>query len=108
MRNPESLLLKRLLVKMVADTYSARYDKVHLEDFFFFIKDNVLIFLLREVSRHQTKRHIIEELTILVLLRVEEYPKVIENIVEQIVNYNSALDRARQCVDKLVVFLNLV
>lgn len=93
---------------MVAHTDSARYDKVHLQHFFLFVKDNVLILLFREVTRHQSECYIIQKLAVFVFLRIEKDSKVVENIVEQIVHYNSTLNRTRQSINEFVVLLHLI
>lgn len=101
------LLLQGLLVGVIADTHGALKDKVHLKDFFLFVVDDILLLLVAEVARLQSESHIVKELTVLVLLRVEEESEVVENVVEQVVNDDAALDLTGQGVDELVVFLHL-
>ena len=101
------LLLQGLLVGVIADTDCALKDKVHLKDFFLFVVDDILLLLVAEVARLQSESHIVEELAVLVLLWVEEESEVVENVVEQVVNDDAALDLTGQGVDELVVFLHL-
>ena len=82
MRDLERLLLQRLLVSMEPDTNSAIEDEIHLENFLFFIIDDILVFFLREVARFQTEGHIVEELAVLVFLRIEEESEVVEDVIE--------------------------
>ena len=67
---------------MVSDAHSATDDEVHFSDLFFFIIQDVLSLLLREVTGQQTKCYIVEELGAYVLLRVEEDSEVVKNIIE--------------------------
>lgn len=91
MSNLEPFLLEWLLIQMVTDTHSTRDDKVHLKDFFLLVKYDVFLLLLREIAWHESKSHIVKELGVFVFLRVEEDPKVIENIIKQVVHYDSSL-----------------
>ena len=75
-------LLERLLVKMVAHADRARDNEVHFENFFLLIENDILSLFVGEVSRHQPESHIVKELGVLVLLRVEENTEVVENVVE--------------------------
>lgn len=82
MSDPEPSLLQWLLVKVVTDTDRPRSDKVHLKNFLFFVEDYIFVIFIREISWHQAERNIIQKFGVLVLLRIEENPKIIENIVE--------------------------
>ena len=101
------LLLKRLLVSVITDADISIEDEVHFEDLFFFVVDHVFVFLLAEMAWLQSEGYIVEELAILVLLRVKEEPEVIEDVVEQIVHNDASFDLARQSINELVVFLDL-
>ena len=101
------LLLERLLVGVVPDTNSALQDKVHLKNLFLFVVDHILFLLVAEVARLQAESHIVEELAILVLLRVKEETEVIENVVEKVVHDDTTLNLAGQGIDELIVFLDL-
>lgn len=50
---------------------------------------------------------IVEELAVFVLLRIEEEAEVVEDVIEEVMDDYAALDLPRQCVDELVVFLDL-
>lgn len=102
------MLVQRLLVQVVADAYISGNDEVHLEDFFFLVKNDVFFLPVHEMPRHQAESHIIQKLAVLVLLRIEELSEVVENVVEEEVDNDSALDTLWQHVDELIVFLHLL
>ena len=103
----ERHLVQRLLIGMESDSHSAVDDEVHLQDLLLFIVDDVLVLLVAKMAGFQSEGHVVEELAVLVLLRVEEETEVVEDVVEQVVHDDAALDLARQRVDELVVFLHL-
>lgn len=92
---------------MVSDTDCSVKNKVHLKDFFLFVIDDVLFFLIAKVPRLESEGHIVEEFAILVLLRIEKESEIVEDVIEQVVNDNATFDLPGQCVDELVVFLHL-
>ena len=55
----------------------------------------------------ESKGDIVEELAVFVLLRIEEEAEVVEDVIEEVMDDYAALDLPRQCVDELVVFLDL-
>jgi len=91
----EWLPLKWLLIGMEPNANGAIENEVHLKDFFFFVVDDLLVFLLGKVARLQTESHVVEELAVLVLLRVEEESEVVEYVIEQVVNNDTTLDLSR-------------
>ncbi len=95
MRYLEWLLLQRLLIRVEPDTDCSIEDKVHFEDFLFFVIDDILVFLVWEVARFQAESHIVQKLAVFVFLGVEEEAEVVENVVEQVVHDDAALDLAR-------------
>lgn len=101
------LLLERLLVGVIPDTHGALQNEIHLKDLLFFVIDHILFLLVAKVARLQSECHIIKELAILVLLRVEEETEVVENVVEEVVHNDATLDLAGQRIDELIVFLDL-
>ena len=107
MRDLEWHLVQRLLVGMETDADSAVQDEVHLKHLFLLIIDDILVLFLAEVARLEAKGHIVKELTVLVLLRVEEETEVVEDVIKQVVHNDAALDLARQRIDELVVLLHL-
>ena len=92
---------------MVSNAHSATDDKIHLSHLFFFIIQYVLSFLFGEVAGQQAKCYIVEELGANVLLWVEEDSKVVKDIIEQIVYYDSSLDASWQHLHKFISLLNL-
>ena len=107
MRDLEWHLVQRLLVGVEADTDSAVKDEVHLKHLFFLVIDDILVLFLAEMARLEAKGHIVKELTVLVLLRVEEETEVVEDVIKQVVHNDATLDLTRQRIDELVVFLHL-
>lgn len=107
MRDLEWHLVQRLLVGVEADADSAVQDEVHLKHLFLLIIDDVLVLFLAEVARLEAKGHIVKELTVLVLLRVEEETEVVEDVIKQVVHNDATLNLAWQRIDKLVVLLHL-
>jgi RNase adaptor protein for sRNA GlmZ degradation len=91
-----AFFLERLLVQMVSHANSSADNEVHLENFFFFIIDNVLVLLLTEVTGFQSKGNVVEELAIFILLRVEEETEVVEYVIEEIVHNDTTLNAARE------------
>ena len=92
MRYFEWLLVQRLLVRVITDANKSIEDEVHLQDFLLLVIDDVLLLFLAEVTRFESKRHIVEELAVLIRLRVEEEAEVVEDVVEQVVHDDAALD----------------
>ena len=92
---------------MIANADCTIQDEVHLQDFFFFVIDDVLVFFLTEVPRLKAKCNIIQELAVLVLLRIEEEAEVVEDVIEQVMDDYAAFDLPRQRINELVVFLDL-
>ena len=107
MRDLEWLLVKRLLVRVITDSNESIEDEVHLEDFLLLVIDDVLLLFLAEVARFQSEGHIVEELAVLVSLRVEEEAEVVEDVVEQVVYDNAALDLPGESIDELIILLHL-
>ena len=107
MSNLERHFVKRLLVCVEADSNCAVYDEVHLQDFLFLVVDHIFVLLVAEMTRLQSKGHVVEELTVLVLLGIEEEAEVVEYVVEEVVDDNASLNLAWQGIDELVVLLNL-
>ena len=107
MRDLEWHLVKRLLIGVETDANSAVQDEVHLKHLLLLVVDDVLVLLLAEVARLEAESHIVKELAVLVLLRVEEEAEVVEDIIKQVVHDDAALDLARQRIDELVVLLHL-
>ena len=95
MRDLERLPLKWLLIGMEPDSNCSIEDEIHLEDFFFFVVDDLLVFLLGKVTRLQTESHIVQEFAVLVFLRVEEESEVVEYVIEQVVNNDTTLNLSR-------------
>ena len=91
----KALFLKRLLVHVVSNTNLSLCDEIHLQYFLFLIIDYVLILFLTEVPWFQTKGYVIEELALLIFLRVEEEAEVVEHIVEEVMDDYTSFDRTR-------------
>lgn len=107
MRDEVGLVVEGLLVRVVSDSNGAIEDEVHLKNFLFLVIDHVLFFLLAEVAGFQAKGNIVQELAVLVCLRVEEEAEVVEDIVEEVVDDDTSLDLPRQSIDELIVLLHL-
>ena len=106
-RNVERLVLKGLLVRVEAHPDGTLSDEVHLEDFVLLIVDNVLLIVVTVGPWNQSKGHIVQELTVLVFLGVEEKPEVVEDVIEKEVNDNGALDLAWQSSEEFVALSNI-
>ena len=107
MRDLERLLVQRLLVRVVADAHESVENEVHLEDFLLLVIDDVLLLFLAKVARLESEGHIVEELAVLVGLRVEEEAEVVEHIVEEVMDDDTSFDGTRQSIDKIIIFLDL-
>ena len=107
MRDLERLLVQRLLVRVVTYAYKSIEDEVHLEDFLLLVIDDVLLLFLAEVARLESEGHIVEELAVLVRLRIEEEAEVVEDVIKQVMDDYAAFDLSRQRINELVVFLDL-
>jgi len=92
---------------METDTDGTIDDEVHLKHLLLFVIDDILIFFVAEVARFEPEGDIVQELAILVLLRVEEEAEVVENIVKEVMDDDTSLDLAWESVDKLIVLLHL-
>ena len=103
----ERHLVQRLLIGVESDSHSAVDDEVHLQDLLLFIVDDVLVLLVAKMAGFQSEGHVVEELAVLVLLRVEEEAEVVEDVVEEVVDDNTSLDLARKGIDELIVLLHL-
>ena len=107
MRDFKRLLVKWLLVRVIANANEPIQDEVHLKDFLLLVIDDIFFLFFAEVTRFQAEGDIVEELAILVCLRVEEKAEVVKDVIEQIMHNNSPLDLPRQSIDKLIVLLDL-
>ena len=67
---------------MIANANCPSDDKVHFEDFLFFVKDDVFVWVVPKKSGLKAESHIIQKLGVFLLLRVEENAKVVENVVK--------------------------
>ena len=106
-RNLERHFIEGLLIGVEADANCAVNNKVHLENLFFFVIDDVFIIFVAEMARLQPKGHIVQELAILVLLRVEKEAEVVENVVKEVMDDDASLNLTRQGINELIVFLDL-
>jgi hypothetical protein len=102
-----AIFFQGLLVQVIADAHSATDDEVHLKDFLLFVINHVFVFFFAEMTGLQAESNVVKELAIFVFLGVEEESKVVEDIIEEVVNNDSAFDASRQRIDELIVFLNL-
>ena len=107
MSNLERHFVKWLLVSVEADSNCAVHDEVHLQDFFFLVVDHIFVLLVAEMTRLQSKGHVVKELAVLVLLGIEEEAEVVEYVIKEVVDDNASLNLAWQGIDELVVLLNL-
>ena len=107
MSNLERHFVKWLLVSVEADSNCAVHDEVHLQNFLFLVVDHIFVLFVAEMTRLQSKGHVVKELTVLVLLGIEEEAEVVEYVIEEVVDDNASLNLAWQGIDELVVLLNL-
>lgn len=92
---------------MIAYADKSIQNEVHLKDLLFFVIDNIFFLLLAEMTRFKAEGDIVEELAILVRLRVEEETEVVEYVIKKVVHDNASLYLPWKCIDELIVFLNL-
>ena len=59
------------------------------------------------MSWFKAKSDIIEEFAFFVFLWIEEEAEVVKNIIKEVVDNDTSLDRAGQSIDEVIVFLNL-
>jgi hypothetical protein len=52
----------------------------------------------------QTERYVMKELAVLVFVRVEEEPEVVEYVIEQVVHHDASFNISGQSIDEFVVF----
>lgn len=82
MGNFVSLLFQRLLIEMISDSHCATDHKVHLQNLFLFVINNVFVFLVGEMAGLKTVGNIVKELAVLVLLGIEKESEVVKHIVK--------------------------
>jgi len=92
MRNLVTVFDQRLLVKVISHAYGPADDKVHLKYFVFFVIYNIFFFAFREMARFKAISYVIKEFAIFILLRIEEKPEVVENVIKQVVYDYPSLD----------------
>jgi len=98
----EGFLLERLLVGVEADTDGTLSDEVHLEHLVLLVIDDVLFFVVAVLAWLEAEGDIVQELAVLVLLRIEEEAEVVEHVVEEVVHDERAFDLAGQRCQELV------
>jgi len=101
-----TVLVQRLLVKVVANAYTSADHEIHFHHLFFFVVDNVLAKIFRKLAWLQTIGNVVKEL-FGVSLGVKEVAEVVENIIKKKVDYDSILYRSRKSVDEFIVLLHL-
>jgi hypothetical protein len=106
-RKSEPILLQRLLDGCVPDPNASAENEIHFEHLLLLIVDQSFINILAEVAGLQPVGYVVEELGIPVALRVEELLKVLEDVVEEVVNNDGTLDALGQSVEEFVVFADL-
>lgn len=107
MRDLKWLPVQRLLVRVISDADDAIEDEVHFEDFLLLVVDDIFLLFLAEVARLETEGNIVQELAILVGLRVEEETEVVEDVIEQVVHDDATFDLPGQRIDELIILLDL-
>jgi len=90
---------------MVTNPDCARRDEVHFHNRVLFIINNALTLDWKKLSRLQSKGYLVQKLCCLVLLGIEEEPKLVKNVVEQIVHNDRAPHWPRKGCDELVCLL---
>lgn len=86
---------------------SATEDKVHFEDFCFFIVNyTVFVLVVGKRSWFQSKCNVSQELTIFIFLRIEEESKVVENVIKQVMHNDARADWLWELVNKVIVFFH--
>jgi len=94
----------RLLILVKADAYFTRHDEVHLQYLFLLIVYDTFFLVIRKVSGFQAEGYIMKELAVLVFLRVEEEPEVVEDVIEEVVDQDAAFYGAGEGLYELIVF----
>ena len=92
MRDFVAVFDQGLLVKMVSHTHGPADDKVHLKYFVFFVVNNIFFFAFSEMAWFKAISYVIKEFAVFILLRIEEKPEVVENVIEQVVHDYPSLD----------------
>lgn len=107
MSNFVARTLQWILIKFKTHSNCSRNYEIHFEYLFFFVENNVFVLFAAEKSGPQSKSNVIEETSIAVLLWVEKSPKVVKNVVEEVVNDNIPLDGIRQRSNELIVAIKM-
>jgi hypothetical protein len=99
-------LRKPLIIDVVSNSNLSLLYEVHLGNFLFLIKDEVIESIIIKLSWLESKANIVEELGIFVLLSVEEESVVVDDVIKQVVKNDKLLDLFWQLVKKFIVFRN--
>ena len=81
-RDLERFLLERLLVGVEADADCTIRYEVHLKYLVFLVIDDIFVLIFAELTWLKAKGNIIEELAVLVFLRIEKESEVVENVIK--------------------------
>jgi len=92
---------------MIANAYISANDKVHLQNFVFFIVNHIFFMFLSKMTRIKPISNIVKKLAVFILLWIEEKSKVVKDVIKQVVHYNASLNTSWERIHKLVIFLNL-
>ena len=86
----------------LSQAYSASCDQIHLLNQVHFVVNNHSSW---ELTRHESKRDLVKELRVLILLRIEEMTEVEKHVTEQVVRDYLLFHQGRKCLDVRVVYL---
>ena len=81
-RDLERFLLERLLVGVEADADCTIRYEVHLKHLVFLVIDDIFVLIFAELTWLKAKGNIIEELAVLVFLRIEKESEVVKNVIK--------------------------
>ena len=101
--NNELLLTESLGHHVVSNSDHSLLDEVHICNFIFFIKDQLVVLSVLEFCWLQSKANVVNELGTDVFIRVKENSIAENDIIEQVMQHNVSFYYSRTLVEELVV-----
>ena len=101
--NNELLLTESLGHHVVSNSNHSLLDEVHICNFIFFIKDQLVVLSVLEFCWLQSKANVVNKLGTDVLISVEENSVAEDDVVEQVMQHNVSFYYSRTLVEELVV-----
>ena len=102
--NNELLLAESLGHHVVSNSDHSLLDEVHICNFIFFVKDQLVVLSVLEFRWLQSKANVVNELRVDIFIRIEENSVAEDDVIEQVMQHNISFYYSWTLVEELVVF----